>query len=108
MPAPLQQLALADLIERGDLDRHLRRWRRLYRRQRDALLAALAARLPEVTIHGAAAGLYIVLGLPADLDEHAVLAAALAGYRLGGARHRAASDRRRLRQPPHRRAEVHK
>ncbi len=76
MPAPLQQLALADLIERGDLDRHLRRWRRLYRRQRDALLAALAARLPEVTIHGAAAGLYVVLGLPADLDEHAVLAAA--------------------------------
>jgi GntR family transcriptional regulator/MocR family aminotransferase len=29
-----------------------------------------------VTIHGAAAGLYVVLGLPADLDERVVLAAA--------------------------------
>jgi GntR family transcriptional regulator/MocR family aminotransferase len=76
MPAPLQQLALADLIERGELDRHLRRRRRLYRRQRDVLLAALAASLPEATVHGAAAGLYVVLGLPADIDERAVLAAA--------------------------------
>ncbi len=76
MPAPLQQLALADLIERGELDRHLRRWRRLYRRQRDTLLTALGARLPEVTVHGAAAGLYVVLGLPAHFDERVVLAAA--------------------------------
>jgi GntR family transcriptional regulator / MocR family aminotransferase len=76
MPAPLQQLVLSDLIERGELDRHLRRWRRHYRCQRDMLLAALAARLPEVTIHGAAAGLYVVLGLPDGLDERVVLAAA--------------------------------
>jgi GntR family transcriptional regulator/MocR family aminotransferase len=76
MPAPLGQLALADLIERGELDRHLRRQRRRYHRQRDALLAALAAKLPEVTVHGAAAGLYAVLHLPEGLDERAVLAAA--------------------------------
>jgi len=76
MPAPLGQLALADLIERGELDRHLRRQRRRYRRQRDELLAALAAKLPEVTVHGAAAGLYIVLHLPDGLSEQAVLAAA--------------------------------
>jgi GntR family transcriptional regulator/MocR family aminotransferase len=76
MPAPLGQLALADLIERGELDRHLRRQRRRYHRQRDELLTALAAKLPDVTVHGAAAGLYVVLHLPDGLAEHAVLAAA--------------------------------
>lgn len=78
MPAPLQQLALVDLIERGELDRHLRRQRRRYKHQREELLAALASELPEVTVHGAAAGLYVVLHLPSHLDEHAVLAAARA------------------------------
>jgi len=76
MPAPLLQLALADLIERGELDRHLRRQRRRYQRQRDALLSALAMELPEFPIHGAAAGLYAVLHLPPELDEQAVLTAA--------------------------------
>jgi GntR family transcriptional regulator / MocR family aminotransferase len=76
MPTPLEQLALADLIERGELDRHLRRQRRRYQRQRDALLAALASQLPEVSVHGAAAGLYAVLHLPEGLDEQTVLAAA--------------------------------
>jgi GntR family transcriptional regulator/MocR family aminotransferase len=76
MPAPLQQLALADLIERGELDRHLRRQRRRYKRQREELLAALATELPDVTVHGAAAGLYVVLHLPGHLNEDAVLAAA--------------------------------
>ena len=76
MPAPLEQLALGDLIQRGELDRHLRRQRRRYQRQRDALLAALASRLPEVSVHGAAAGLYAVLHLPEGLSEQAVLAAA--------------------------------
>jgi GntR family transcriptional regulator / MocR family aminotransferase len=76
MPAPLQQLALADLIERGELDRHLRRQRRRYMRQREELLTALATELPDVTVHGAAAGLYVVLHLPDDLDEHGVLGAA--------------------------------
>jgi GntR family transcriptional regulator/MocR family aminotransferase len=76
MPTPLQQLALADLIERGELDRHLRRQRRRYQRQREELLATLAAELPAVTVHGAAAGLYAVLHLPENLSEHAVLAEA--------------------------------
>jgi GntR family transcriptional regulator/MocR family aminotransferase len=75
-PSPLEQLALADLIERGELDRHLRRQRRRYRRQRSTLLAALANELPEITVHGAAAGLYVVLHLPDGPGEQAVLAAA--------------------------------
>jgi GntR family transcriptional regulator/MocR family aminotransferase len=77
-PSPLQQLALSELIERGELDRHLRRQRRLYRRRRGALLTALHAELPEVTVQGAAAGLYIVLHLPTGLQERAVLSAARA------------------------------
>jgi GntR family transcriptional regulator/MocR family aminotransferase len=78
MPATLQQLALAQLIESGGLDRHLRRQRRAYRRQRDALLAALSDRLPEVTVDGAAAGLFVTLRLPAGTDERRVVANARA------------------------------
>jgi GntR family transcriptional regulator/MocR family aminotransferase len=88
-PSPLEQLALADLIERGELDRHLRRQRLRYARRRNALLAALTAELPEVRVQGAAAGLYAALHLPAHLDEQEVLAAArsrgIALEGLGGA-----------------------
>jgi GntR family transcriptional regulator/MocR family aminotransferase len=76
MPSPLNQLALSDLIERGELDRHLRRQRRRYSRRREALLTALKRRLPEVELSGAVAGLYVVVGLPDDLSEQTVLAAA--------------------------------
>jgi GntR family transcriptional regulator / MocR family aminotransferase len=75
-PSPILQLAFADLIERGELDRHLRRQRRRYQQQRAALLTALASQLPELTVHGAAAGLYAVMELPHELDEAAVVAAA--------------------------------
>lgn len=89
MPAALDQLAFADFVDRGELDRHLRRSRRRYRRQRDALLAALAARLPEVQVSGAAAGLFVVLRLPAGADEAAVLRHARAvGVALEGGRGR--------------------
>ena len=71
----LDQLALADLLERGDFDRHLRHHRRLYQRRREALLAAIAAQMPDVTVSGAAAGLHAVLHLP---DAHAVAEAARA------------------------------
>lgn len=85
MPASLHQLAMADLIERGGLDRHLRRQRRQYRRRRDALMAELARQLPELTVRGAAAGLFVVLRLPDHSDEAAVLAAARrAGLALEG------------------------
>jgi GntR family transcriptional regulator/MocR family aminotransferase len=73
MPAALEQLALGDVIERGELDRHLRRQRRRYRRQRDVLLQALDERLPEVEVKGAAAGLFVLLRLPAGASEAAVL-----------------------------------
>lgn len=76
MPSPLNQLAFSDLIERGELDRHLRRQRRRYSRRREALLEALASKLPETSVSGAAAGLYVVVGLPDGVNERATLEAA--------------------------------
>lgn len=72
--SPILQLAMAQLIERGDLDRHLRRQRRRYQERRGALLNALAARLPALRVAGVSAGLFAVLELPPGLDETAVAA----------------------------------
>jgi GntR family transcriptional regulator / MocR family aminotransferase len=74
----IEQLALADFLERGELDRHLRRTRGTYRRRRDALFAALARHLPEVRASGIAAGLHLVAHLPPGVDEPAVVEAARA------------------------------
>jgi GntR family transcriptional regulator/MocR family aminotransferase len=73
----LEQLALADLISRGEFDRHLRRMRPVYRRRRDALLAALARRLPWLEPSGISAGLHLVAWLPPQFDEATVVEAAL-------------------------------
>jgi GntR family transcriptional regulator/MocR family aminotransferase len=75
----LEQLALADLITRGEFDRHLRRMRPVYRRRRDLLLAALARRLPWLEPSGISAGLHLVTWLPPHLDETTVVEAALRG-----------------------------
>jgi GntR family transcriptional regulator/MocR family aminotransferase len=72
----LEQLALADFISRGEFDRHLRRMRSVYRRRRDALLAALGRHLPWLEPTGISAGLHLVTWLPPDLDEAAIVAAA--------------------------------
>ena len=86
----LEQLALADFLERGELDRHLRRTRPVYRARRDALVAALARQLPRCVPAGVAAGLHLVVHLPEGTDEHAVVEAARArGVGLSGlAEHR--------------------
>jgi GntR family transcriptional regulator/MocR family aminotransferase len=67
----LDQAALADLLRRGEVDRHLRRMRRRYRARRDALVAALEQHLPEARVGGVAAGLHVVLELPAGVTEDA-------------------------------------
>ncbi|MCW2864279.1 MAG: GntR family transcriptional regulator with aminotransferase protein [Actinoallomurus sp.] len=72
----VDQLAFADFLTRGEFDRHLRRMRPVYRRRRDALLAALGTRLPDLEPTGVAAGLHLVTWLPPDLDETAVVKAA--------------------------------
>jgi GntR family transcriptional regulator/MocR family aminotransferase len=72
--APMQA-ALALFLERGDLDRHLRRTRRIYAGRRDALVAAVGRFLPEAELEGVAAGLHVVLRLPDGTDEQALTAA---------------------------------
>ena len=89
----LDQLAFADFLARGELDRHLRRMRPLYRGRRDALLGAIREHMPELEPAGIAAGLHLVAHLPEDMDEAAVVRAAaergvavegLAPYRISG------------------------
>jgi GntR family transcriptional regulator/MocR family aminotransferase len=67
--ARIDQLALADFIARGELDRHLRRMRVRYRARRDALVAALDDELPEAEIVGIAAGLHVTVRLPFDGED---------------------------------------
>jgi GntR family transcriptional regulator / MocR family aminotransferase len=65
----LDQLALAELLERGDYDRHLRRARSVYGRRRDALLESLERQLPELTVEGVAAGVHVLLRLPTGISD---------------------------------------
>ena len=72
----LEQLAFARFADRGDFARYLRRVRPIYRARRDATIAALQERLPEVHHQGAAAGLHLHVTLPAGVDERALAQAA--------------------------------
>lgn len=72
------QLALADFIARGELDRHLRRMRATYERRRGALLHALAERLPATQATGGPCGLFEPVRLPREIDEPALISAAAA------------------------------
>jgi GntR family transcriptional regulator / MocR family aminotransferase len=90
--SPLPQAALARLLRTGGYDRHLRRTRALYRRRRDALLTALAEKLPSWQPIGIAAGLHVLVRLPDGTDdslvskqfaERGIYAPALAEYTRG-------------------------
>ena len=84
-PATLDQLTLAQLIETGSLDRHLRRTRATYLTRRNALRASLAEHLPGATAEGVEAGLHLLVRLPADADEAELVAAARRlGVRVAG------------------------
>jgi GntR family transcriptional regulator/MocR family aminotransferase len=72
----IEQLAFADFLTRGAFDHHLRRMRPMYRRRRDALLAALRRHLPELRPVGASAGLHVLAWLPPGMDESEVVDAA--------------------------------
>ena len=95
----LDQLALADFISRGELDRHLRRTRLVYKRRRDRLVKALRKHLPNGRQHGVAAGLHLFLELPGGARESEIVKAAArhsirvfgaSAYRIGASRQRPA------------------
>ncbi|MFF0253384.1 PLP-dependent aminotransferase family protein [Micromonospora zamorensis] len=73
--AVLPQLVLAELMTSGAFERHLRLLRRRHIRRRDAMIAALAREVPTATVHGAAAGLHLMITLD-DAVVDAELAAA--------------------------------
>ncbi|MBR8744717.1 PLP-dependent aminotransferase family protein [Nocardiopsis sp. MG754419] len=70
---PVQE-ATALLLERGDLDRHLRRMRREYARRRALLVEYLGPRLT-----GDTAGLHVLLPLPEEAVDPVIAEAAAAG-----------------------------
>jgi GntR family transcriptional regulator/MocR family aminotransferase len=74
----LPQLALARLIESGELDRHIRLMRRHHRRRRDAMIEAIEQHLPGARIHGAAAGLHLTVSLGSPVDDTELAARCLA------------------------------
>ncbi|MGW2727465.1 MocR-like pyridoxine biosynthesis transcription factor PdxR [Streptomyces sp. NPDC001494] len=57
----LTQLVLARLMDSGELERHLRHVRRRHRRRRDVMVRAVEAHLPGARVHGAAAGLHLMV-----------------------------------------------
>lgn len=69
----IDQLALAEFIEGGDLDRYLRRTRLIYSRRRAQLAAALRSHLAGYPIGGVAAGLHLTLALPKHADETSIV-----------------------------------
>jgi GntR family transcriptional regulator/MocR family aminotransferase len=81
----LEERALADLIASGAFDRHLRAARAHYRDKRAALLEAIDVALPGTRVRGIAAGLHVLLELPAGVDETMVVEhAGAAGVRVQG------------------------
>ncbi|MGP4017503.1 MocR-like pyridoxine biosynthesis transcription factor PdxR [Saccharopolyspora sp. 5N708] len=78
------QLALADLLERGDYDRHVRGARQNYQKRRAELSTRLAD-LTDVPLEGVPAGLHALLPLSSWQEEKRLVDAGLAaGVRLMG------------------------
>lgn len=83
----LEQAALAEFIDAGELDRHLRRTRAIYRRRRDVLVMALRTHLPSLRTRGISAGQHVMLDLAPGMSEAETMrAAALEGVRVYPAR----------------------
>ncbi|AKH84389.1 GntR family transcriptional regulator [Streptomyces sp. CNQ-509] len=85
-PGVVDQLTLAEFLDSGGYDRHVRAARQRYRRRRDRLVAELARRAPRVRVTGIAAGLHAVVRLPPSTERRVLARAAregLAVARLG-------------------------
>lgn len=84
MSSALEQLTLAEFIESGAYERHVRAMRLRYRRRRDQLVTALARRAPGIRVTGIAAGLQAVLALPPGTEHSVVRAASGHGLAVSG------------------------
>jgi GntR family transcriptional regulator/MocR family aminotransferase len=73
----IEQQMLADFINEGYLERHIRRLRNLYDRRRQALVMALKRYLGErVQIFGANAGIHLMVKIETSLSDRAIIEAA--------------------------------
>ncbi len=78
----LSALTLADFIDSGGYDRHVRRMRNRYRRRRDTLVSALAGF--DLGIGGLSAGVNMLLTLPDGAEPEVLRRAGDAGIALSG------------------------
>jgi len=78
LSSSIDQLTLAEFIGSGGYDRQVRRTRLAYRGRRDRLVGALAREIPEVRVTGIAAGLHLLVQLPAGVAEEQVVQRATA------------------------------
>jgi GntR family transcriptional regulator/MocR family aminotransferase len=78
----IDQLALADLLRGGGYDRQVRRMRTTYRARRDRVLELIERRGDPVRVEGIAAGLHLVLRMPAGGPSEADLRTASARHEL--------------------------
>src|SRR5262249_18619549 len=75
--ALLPQLVLGELMESGELERQLRMLRRRHRRRRDAMIGAVRTHLPSARVHGAAAGLHLMITFGAAFADTDLAAGSL-------------------------------
>ena len=78
LSSSLDQLTLAEFISSGGYDRQVRRARLAYRQRRDRLVSELHRQVPGIAITGIAAGLHVLVQLPAGVAEDDVVARAAA------------------------------
>jgi GntR family transcriptional regulator / MocR family aminotransferase len=78
LSSSLDQLTLAEFIASGGYDRQVRRVRLAYRKRRDRLVSELHRQVPGVAVTGIAAGLHVLVRLPAGVSESDVVACAAA------------------------------
>ncbi len=70
----IEQRVLADFINEGHLERHLRRMRTLYEKRRQALVRAFETHFADrVTILGENAGMHLMIKLRSRLDDEEVV-----------------------------------
>ncbi len=79
----VDQLALADFIDRGSLDRHLRKMRSLYQRRGAVIADRLGSGLPWLIVPSIRAGLHLTVTLTADAPSEAMLLAESAERSIG-------------------------
>lgn len=72
-PPRVQQMALADFMEEGHFDEHIRRMRTLYASRQSILLKAIDQNLSNlIEIEASDAGLHLVGWLPNDVDDQVI------------------------------------